>query len=132
SNFSNNDLGIESLMLSKKLYNGITRNKNIKLEVIIFYSNQNGHYNTLKNNLKKTVLSNYASNEQSPETSNKEKGKAQNNINNYLDTIKEKYAKLSSSPSRKRQQSNLLTTSFFSKAQKASPEIESNFLNTIS
>ncbi|CAG8845037.1 20184_t:CDS:2, partial [Racocetra persica] len=130
SYFSNNDLGIESLMLSKKLYNSITGNKNIKLEVIVSYSNQNGHYNMLKNNQKKTVLSNYASNEQSPQTSNKEKGKAQNNINNHLDTIEENYAKLSSSSSRKRKQSNLLTTSFSSKAQKASSETESNFLNT--
>ncbi|CAG8552288.1 21978_t:CDS:1, partial [Racocetra persica] len=152
--FSNNDLGIESLMLSKKLYNSITRNKNIESEVIISYFNQNGHYDALKNNLKKPVLFiirrlkvgtkkmlhliasdiewNYTSNEQSSETSNKEKRKAQNDINNHLDTIKEKYAKLSISPSRKRKQSNLLTTSFSFKTQKASPETKSNFLNTVS
>ncbi|CAG8830816.1 23141_t:CDS:2, partial [Racocetra persica] len=122
SYFSSNELGLESLMLAKKLYNGVNSHKNVKSEIIVSFANQNDHYDTLKNNLKRTVLSNYASNEQSSDTPTKGKKKAQNNINNYLETIEEKYAKLNSSPSRKRKPT-LLTASFSSsKAQKPSPE----------
>ncbi|KAF0491439.1 hypothetical protein F8M41_021818 [Gigaspora margarita] len=63
---------------------------------------------------------NYAGAEQSSNNSNKEKAKAQDNINNHLKSIEEKYAKLSS-PSRKRRGTNLLPTSF-SKTQRTSSE----------
>ncbi|RIB26565.1 hypothetical protein C2G38_2266581 [Gigaspora rosea] len=142
SYFSDNEFGRESFMLSKKLYNGVTGYKNIESEVIIFYTNQTNRYDTLKNNLKKTVLSvigrfkvgtrkmhhiiafdiewNYAGAEQSSNNSNKGKAKAQDDINNHLENIEEKYAKLSS-PSRKRRGTNLLPTSS-SKTQRTSSE----------
>ncbi|CAG8842077.1 26011_t:CDS:2, partial [Racocetra persica] len=84
---------------------------NVESEVIVSYSNQNSHYDSLKNNLKRTILS-------SSENSNKEKGKEkpQSDINNHLKTIEEKYAKLNFSNSRKRK-SNLLTSTS-SKIQK--------------
>ncbi|CAG8751897.1 9280_t:CDS:2, partial [Dentiscutata erythropus] len=82
THFSNNKFGRESLMLSKKLYNGVTGHKNIETEIIVSYTNQNGRYNALKDNLKKT---NYASNEQTSNNSNKAKAKAQSDINDYFE-----------------------------------------------
>ncbi|CAG8846025.1 28037_t:CDS:2, partial [Racocetra persica] len=111
SYFSSNKLGLESFMLAKKLYNSVNSHKNVESEVIVSYTNQNGHYDMLKNNLKRTVLSNYAGNEQSSDTPTKGKEKAQNNINNHLETIEEKYTKLNFSPSQKRK-TTLLTTFF--------------------
>ncbi|CAG8612817.1 13979_t:CDS:2 [Dentiscutata erythropus] len=144
SHFSNNEFGRESLMLSKKLYNGVTGHKNIESEVIVSYTNQNGRYNALKDNLKKTVLSvigslkigakkmlhiiatdiewNYAGNEQTSDNSNKGKAKAQNDLNNHLESIEEKYTKLNS-PSKKRQRTNL-PTPLPSKTQKTDPQNE--------
>ncbi|CAG8699293.1 27505_t:CDS:2 [Dentiscutata erythropus] len=143
THFSNNKFGKESLMLSKKLYNGATSYKNIETEIIVSYTNQNSQYNVLKDNLKKTVLSvirrlkigakkmlhiiatdikwNYASNEQTSDNSNKVKAKAQGDINDHLESIKEKYTKLNSFSSKKKQCSNLLPTSS-SKVQKTDPQ----------
>ncbi|CAG8738519.1 6753_t:CDS:2 [Dentiscutata erythropus] len=44
-------------MLSKKLYNPVTGQKAINYDIIVFYTNTNGCYNSLRNNLKKTILS---------------------------------------------------------------------------
>ncbi|CAG8717324.1 14857_t:CDS:2, partial [Racocetra persica] len=121
--FSNNDLGIESFILSKKTLQWCHWKQKYRVRI---------GTKKMLHIIASDIKWNYASNEQSPETSNKEKEKAQNDINNHFDTIEEKYAKLSSSFLRKRKQSNLLTTSFSSKTQKASPETEFNFLNTIS
>ncbi|CAG8676097.1 1471_t:CDS:2 [Dentiscutata erythropus] len=142
THFSNNEFGKKSFMLSKKLYNGITGYKNIETKMIVSYTNQNSQYNTLKDNLKKTVLAvigrlkigtkkmlhiiatdiewNYVSNKQTSDNLNKAKAKAQGDINDYLESIEEKYTKLNSSSSRKRQHSNLPPTSL-SKAQKTNP-----------
>ncbi|RIB02240.1 hypothetical protein C2G38_2228372 [Gigaspora rosea] len=54
---SNNNIGRQSFMLSEKLYNAITGQKGIDSNVIVFYANINGHYDSLKDSLKKTVLS---------------------------------------------------------------------------
>ncbi|CAG8758642.1 8409_t:CDS:2, partial [Racocetra persica] len=90
--FFNNEFGRESFMLTKKLYNSVTEYKNIESE-------------------------NYAGHEQTSNNSNKGKPKAQNDLNNYFKSIKEKYTKLNSSFSRKRQRPNLLPSSS-SKAKK--------------
>ncbi|CAG8521042.1 5668_t:CDS:2, partial [Dentiscutata heterogama] len=104
----------------------------------------NSHFsNSEFDNLKKTVLSvigrlnigakkmlhiiatdiewNYVGNEQISDNLNKEKAKAQGDINNYLEGIKEKYAKLNSFPSRKRQCTNFPPPSP-SKTQKTEPQ----------
>ncbi|CAG8757995.1 23707_t:CDS:2 [Dentiscutata erythropus] len=75
--FSNSEFGRESLMLSKKLYNGITGYKNIESEVI-----------------------NYASNEQTSNNTNKEKAKAQSDINDHLEEKNNTQILLPTSPSK--------------------------------
>ncbi|CAG8741414.1 14650_t:CDS:1, partial [Dentiscutata erythropus] len=57
SYLSNNNRGRESFMLARRLYNGITNTKNISSKVIVFYRNENKHYDAVKNNFQKTVLS---------------------------------------------------------------------------
>ncbi|CAG8503623.1 17202_t:CDS:2 [Dentiscutata heterogama] len=52
-----NNGGRESFMLARRLYNGVTNNKQIDSKVIVSYLNKNNCYNALKNNLKRTVLS---------------------------------------------------------------------------
>lgn len=47
----------ESFLLSRRLYNSITGNKDIDSKVIVSYTNQYNRYNALKKNLKKTVFS---------------------------------------------------------------------------
>ncbi|KAF0538530.1 hypothetical protein F8M41_007737 [Gigaspora margarita] len=59
---------------------------------------------------------NYASNKQTSDNSNKEKTKAQTDINNHLESIKERHAN-----SRKRQRTNLSPSSP-SKSQKTDPQ----------
>ncbi|CAG8551161.1 15551_t:CDS:2, partial [Dentiscutata heterogama] len=66
---------------------------------------------------------NYVSNEQTSNNLNKAKAKAQGDINNHLEGIEEKYAKLNSFPSRKRQHANFLPASL-SKTQKT--ELQNN------
>ncbi|CAG8732674.1 7315_t:CDS:1, partial [Racocetra persica] len=60
---------------------------------------------------------NYAGHEQTFDNLNKRKAKAQNDLNNYLESIKKKYTKLNSSLFRKRQRPSLLPSSS-SKAKK--------------
>ncbi|CAG8525448.1 17653_t:CDS:2, partial [Racocetra persica] len=53
----NTSIERQSFMLSKKLYNPITGQKDIELDVIVSYTNPNGHYDLLKNSLKKSIIS---------------------------------------------------------------------------
>ncbi|KAF0415903.1 hypothetical protein F8M41_007555 [Gigaspora margarita] len=57
SYLSDSNSGKESVMLSRRLYNGITSTKNIPSKVIISYRNENKRYDAVKNNFQKTVLS---------------------------------------------------------------------------
>ncbi|KAF0478123.1 hypothetical protein F8M41_024102 [Gigaspora margarita] len=91
---SNNDMGRQSFMLSKKLYNAVTSQKGIDSDVIVSYANANSHYDLLRDSLKKTILSSYASNE--PQLSNSSlngKSKLHKEFNNQLDVIEEQYFK---------------------------------------
>ncbi len=46
----------KSFLLSRKLYNSVTGNKDINSKIIVSYTNQYNQYNALKKNLKKTVF----------------------------------------------------------------------------
>ncbi|RIB24187.1 hypothetical protein C2G38_2169284 [Gigaspora rosea] len=52
---SNDAIGRQSFMLSKKLYNPVTGQKGIESDMIVSYAN--GHYDSLKESLKKSVIS---------------------------------------------------------------------------
>ncbi|CAG8849019.1 33970_t:CDS:2, partial [Gigaspora margarita] len=54
---ANNNVGCQSFMLSKKLYNTITGQKAIDSDVIVIYTNINAHYDFLRDSLKRTVIS---------------------------------------------------------------------------
>ncbi|CAG8755275.1 16296_t:CDS:1, partial [Gigaspora margarita] len=54
---ANNNVGRQSFMLSKKLYNPVTGQKAINSDVIVSYTNVNGHYDSLRDSLKRTVIS---------------------------------------------------------------------------
>ncbi|CAG8761343.1 42493_t:CDS:2, partial [Gigaspora margarita] len=109
SYFSNNEYGRESLMLYKKLYNGITGYKNIESKVKDWYQK-------MLYIIALDIEWNYAGNEQTSDNSNKGKTKAQIDINNHLESIEERYAN-----SRKKQRTNLLPSSP-SKPQKTDPQ----------
>jgi hypothetical protein len=133
---SNDEVGRQSFLMSKKLYNGVTGKKNVESNVIISYTNPNGRYNSLKDNLKKTILSvigrfkigsqkklphiiasdiewNYASNVNESRTSNsfnKEKNKSHEELDNQLDIIEEKYARMSAAETSKKRKLNNFTS----------------------
>ncbi|RHZ80143.1 hypothetical protein Glove_139g15 [Diversispora epigaea] len=134
---SNDEIGRHSFLMSKKLYNGVTGKKNVESNIIISYTNPNGRYNSLKDNLKKTVMSvigrfkigshkrpphimasdiewNYAGNigeSQSLHSSNKGKTKPHEDLDNQLDIIDEKYAKMNSESLKKRKLNNFIPKS---------------------
>ncbi|KAF0556452.1 hypothetical protein F8M41_015364 [Gigaspora margarita] len=54
---ANDNVGHQSFMLSKKLYNPITGQKAVDSDVIVFYTNVNAHYDSIRDSLKKTVVS---------------------------------------------------------------------------
>ncbi|CAG8538699.1 14550_t:CDS:2 [Cetraspora pellucida] len=120
-------------MLSRRLYNGVTGKKNIESNIIVSYTNQNSRYNSLKENLKRTIMSvvgrfkigshkktphilvsdiewNYAGNNNESQTSNpsnKGKEKPREELDNQLDIIEEKYAKMDTQPSKKRKRTSV-------------------------
>ncbi|CAG8494098.1 3494_t:CDS:2, partial [Cetraspora pellucida] len=118
--------GRESFMLARCLYNAVTNNKHVDSKVIVSYTNENNHYNTLKNNLKKTVLSvighlkvgskrlphilasdiewTYATNDPQPsDTSSIRKPSSQTELDTQLESIEERYATLTSQSPQKKQ-----------------------------
>ncbi|CAG8821619.1 17889_t:CDS:2, partial [Racocetra persica] len=88
SYISNNNGNWESFILARRLYNGITDNKHVNSKIIVLYINENNCYSTLKNNLRKTVLS-VTSN-----ASSSRKIFLQEELDTQLESIKEKYAML--------------------------------------
>ncbi|CAG8450263.1 2944_t:CDS:2 [Cetraspora pellucida] len=80
----NNKEGQESFMLARHLYNAVTNNKHVDSKVVVSYMNKNNHYNALKNNLKKIVLSVIE-------------------LDIQLESIKERYAMLTSQSPQKKQ-----------------------------
>ncbi|CAG8854955.1 34298_t:CDS:2, partial [Gigaspora margarita] len=131
----NNNGGRESFILARRLYNGVTNNKQVDSKVIISYVNENNRYNSLKNNLKRTVLSvvgrlklgskrlphilasdiewTYPTNDPQPSnTSTSGKTSSQGELDTELESIEEKYATLTSQFPQKRQRTNLQNSSF--------------------
>ncbi|CAG8526147.1 6691_t:CDS:2 [Scutellospora calospora] len=125
-----NNGGRESFMLARRLYNGVTNNKQIDSKVIVSYINENNRYNALKNNLKKTVLSvvgrlklesrrllhvlasdiewTYLTNDsQTSDTSSSGKVSSQGELDTQLESIEEKYVTLTSQFPQKKQRTNL-------------------------
>ena len=124
----------ESFLLSRKLYNSVTGNKDIDSKIIVSYTDQYNRYNALKKNLKKTVFSvvgrfkigskkmlhimasdiewNYAeSNPRSSDTLNKEKKKLRKELDDQLDDIEEQYLTANPANSRKKRRINSESTS---------------------
>src|SRR6185295_11950274 len=56
SHFSDKDLGKESFLLSKKLYNSVNTHRNIESKVIVSYTNMYNRYDAVKTNLNKVVF----------------------------------------------------------------------------
>ncbi|CAG8842035.1 24824_t:CDS:2, partial [Gigaspora margarita] len=52
----NDNIGRQSSMLSKKLYNPVNGQKGIDSNIIVSYSNINGRYDFLKDSLKKSII----------------------------------------------------------------------------
>ncbi|CAG8456848.1 10751_t:CDS:2 [Cetraspora pellucida] len=119
----NDNIGRQSFMLSKRLYNPVNGQKGIESNVIVSYTNANGRYDSLKEGIKKSVISavgrlkinkfphiisseiewSYASNEsKSSLHSSGTKAKSTEDFNNQLDMIEEQYATMNSQPSNKR------------------------------
>ncbi|CAG8520954.1 8101_t:CDS:2, partial [Cetraspora pellucida] len=128
---SNDDLGRESFLMSRRLYNEVTGKKNIESNFIVSYTNQNSRYNSLKENLKKTVISvNYAGNSnesQISSSSNKGKAKYRDKLNNQLDIIDEMYTKMNNQPSKKRKMINISLQSTSSKDNSSSSNFNDVF-----
>ncbi|CAG8743990.1 7466_t:CDS:1, partial [Dentiscutata heterogama] len=133
----NNTIEKQSFMLSKKLYNLVTGQKAIESDVIVSYTNANGHYDSLKKSLKKSVISavgrlkltfnskiphiisseiewSYAAND--PKSSNKPSIKSKE-LNTQLDLIKEQYITTSQN-SNKRVRSSLFVSSLSTSSDK--------------
>ncbi|CAG8525965.1 5489_t:CDS:2, partial [Cetraspora pellucida] len=114
NSYSDNDGGRKSFMMFKKFYNGVTNSRNIDTNVLVFYSNDHGRYNSLRENLNRTVLLaigrlkigsnkiphivaseiewNYIG-KASPNTSDDKTMRSRDNLDDELDSIEEKYAK---------------------------------------
>ncbi|CAG8742044.1 22449_t:CDS:1, partial [Racocetra persica] len=112
--YIDNDSSRKSFELFKKSYNGVNSHKNLDINVIVFYSNEHRRYNALKDNLSKTILSvvgrlkigskkishivasdiewNYLGKVTSNLTNNKDTS-SQDDFDDQLDDIEEKYAK---------------------------------------
>ncbi|KAF0552789.1 hypothetical protein F8M41_021031 [Gigaspora margarita] len=52
----NNNIGRQSFILSKKLYNPVNGQKGIDSNMLVSYTNANGRYDFLKDSLKKSVV----------------------------------------------------------------------------
>ncbi|KAF0421479.1 hypothetical protein F8M41_006771 [Gigaspora margarita] len=133
--YFNDNIGRESFMLSKKLYNPVNSQKGIDSNVIVSYSNANGRYDTLKDSFKKCVISaigrlklnpiskflhiilseiewSYASIEsKSSSVSATEKIKFTKQLNTQLNFIEEQYTTMTSQDSNKRRKTGLFTSS---------------------
>ncbi|CAG8686496.1 15749_t:CDS:1 [Cetraspora pellucida] len=114
SSYSDNDDGRKSFMMFKKFYNGVTNSKNIDTNMLVSYSNDHSRYNSLRENLNRTILSaigrlkigsnkipyivaseiewNYMEKALS-NTSDDKTIQSQDNLDDELDSIEEKYAK---------------------------------------
>ncbi|RIB26425.1 hypothetical protein C2G38_2030215 [Gigaspora rosea] len=131
----NDNIGRQSFMLSKKLYNPVNGQKGIDSNVLVFYANANGQYDSLKDSLKKSVVSaigrlklgpgskfphiisseiewSYASIEpkSSPQSAT-DKINFTKQFNDQLDMIEEQYATVTSHDSNKRRRTGLFTSS---------------------
>ncbi|CAG8719023.1 7189_t:CDS:2, partial [Dentiscutata erythropus] len=100
----NDNIGRQSFMLSKKLYNLVNGQKGLESNIIVFYTNANGRYDSLKESLKKSVISaSYAMvDAKSSLYSSNTKAKSSEEFNNQLDIIEEQYVTMNFQPSNKR------------------------------
>ena len=55
--FVENDNGKNSFIMTKRLYNGVNKNKDVQSKVFVSYNNEGGRYNCLKSVIKKGIFS---------------------------------------------------------------------------
>src|SRR5437588_8712325 len=53
--FIENDNGKNSFIMTKRLYNGVNKNKDVQSKVFVSYNNEGGHYDRLKSVIKKGI-----------------------------------------------------------------------------
>ncbi|CAG8619106.1 2148_t:CDS:1 [Cetraspora pellucida] len=119
--YIDNDGGRKSFELHRRSYNGVTGHKNLESNVIVSYSNDHGRYNTLRDNIPRTVISvvgrlklgsnkilhivasdiewNYIG--KSSNVSIDKNVPSQDDFDNQLDDIEEKYAKKKSASNKR-------------------------------
>ncbi|CAG8764086.1 5552_t:CDS:2, partial [Racocetra persica] len=105
---SNDEVGRHSFMMFRRLYNRVTSKKNIESNVINYVSNINES--------------------QTSSSSNKGKEKLCDKLDNQLDLIEEKYAKMDTQSSKKRKLNNYIPKPKPQKDESSS----TNFTDTIS
>ncbi|CAG8774511.1 28548_t:CDS:2, partial [Gigaspora margarita] len=90
---ANGNVGRQSFMLSKKLYNPVTGQKAINSNVIVSYTNVNGHYDSLRDKIEWSYPSNES---QSSSLTMNAKLKTRKELNSQLDLIEEQYSTMGS------------------------------------
>ncbi|KAF0474823.1 hypothetical protein F8M41_024641 [Gigaspora margarita] len=129
-----NNIGRQSFMLSKKLYNPVNGQKGIESNVIVFYTNANSRYNSLKECLKKSDISaigrlklnlttkiphiisseiewSYLSNKPKSSLRSTDTKAKSNNFNSQLNMIEEQYVTMNSQLSNKRKRDGFFLSS---------------------
>ncbi|CAG8770798.1 15563_t:CDS:2, partial [Gigaspora margarita] len=107
---ANDNVGCQSFILSKKPYNPITGQKVVDSNMIVSYTNVNGHYDSLRDSLKRTVVSSHSSNEsQSSILTMNAKLKTRKELNSQLNLIEEQYSTMGSQAFKRRKASTSIS-----------------------